>query len=65
MKVYDQGNKINVYGDIHVADLSEFFGQHEVLTDPNVDAMCNCGSVISGDWIEHITVEFIAWVTNL
>ena len=65
MKVYDQGNKINIFGDVHVADLTKFFSGHEILTDPNVDAMCNCGSVISGDWPEHVTEEFIAWIKSL
>lgn len=64
MKVYGQGNKINVYGDIHVADLTKFFGQHEVLTDPSANGACACGYEYR-DWPEHATEEFIAWMKSL
>ena len=66
MKVYDQGNKINVYGDIHVADLTKFFGQHEPRTDVYVEYpdRCACGYEYR-DWPEHVTEGFIAWMKSL
>lgn len=66
MRLTDNINHIIINGEVHVADLAEFFAEHEpVISMPDGDdAGCLCGSG-SLDWPTHMREEFIAWIKNI